>query len=90
MMLLFGWFMFGVSEHSFILKASKKLFLARTKDAKLFKKDPRQNIDVQPLSAKAKKEIDLHRAIKLHAKDNIFLYLSNRFGCCFPSFMWPN
>ena len=44
MMLLFGFFLFSISEHSFILKASKKLFIARTKDAKLFKKDDRQNI----------------------------------------------
>jgi hypothetical protein len=41
MMLLFGFFLFTVSEHSFILKASKKLFIARTKDKNLFKTDDR-------------------------------------------------
>jgi hypothetical protein len=44
MMLLFGFFLFSLSEHSYILKASKKLFIARTKDKNLFKNDDRQNI----------------------------------------------
>jgi hypothetical protein len=53
MMLLFGFFLFGISEHSFILKASKKLFIARTADKDLFLHDPRQDIEVNPLSNKA-------------------------------------
>jgi len=40
-MILLGGLMFPVSEHSFILKASKKLFLARTKDDSTFLEDPR-------------------------------------------------
>ena len=77
-----------VSEHSFILKASKKLFIARTRNPKLFIKDPRQNVEVNALSHKAKEELELHRAIKLHYKDNICLYISNKMGCLFPSFLW--
>ena len=41
MMILFGSFLFPISKHSFILKAAKKLFIARTRDKDLFKKDPR-------------------------------------------------
>ena len=32
----------------------------------------------------------MHRAIKLHYKDNICLYISNILGCLFPSLLWPN
>lgn len=88
MMLLFGFFLFSISEHSYILKASKKLFIARTRNPKLFKGDPRQDINVAALSEKAKEELELHRAIKLHYKDNICLYISNKMGCLFPSCLW--
>ena len=32
MMILFGSFLFPISKHSFVLKAAKKMFIARTKD----------------------------------------------------------
>jgi len=35
-MLSFGFLMYPLSEHSFILKAAKKLFLARTNDHEMF------------------------------------------------------
>jgi len=35
-MVCFGFFLFSVSEHSFVLTASKKLFFARTSDGGLF------------------------------------------------------
>ena len=35
-MLAFGFFMFPISEHSFILLAAKRLFLARTDDQEMF------------------------------------------------------
>jgi hypothetical protein len=89
MMLLFGWILFGVSEHSFVLKAAKKLFLARTKDNNLFKHDPRANTKVAAFSKRAREELDKHRPIKLHLKDNILLYLSNHWSRCFPMSLWP-
>jgi hypothetical protein len=46
MMLLFGFFLFPISEHSYVLKVAKKLFIARTRDPKFFKHDPKQNIEV--------------------------------------------
>jgi hypothetical protein len=36
-MIVFGLFIFPVSEHSFIIKAVKKLYMAKTKNDKLFK-----------------------------------------------------
>jgi hypothetical protein len=38
-MIFLGGIMHPISEHSFILKASNKLFMARTKDDTLFEKD---------------------------------------------------
>jgi hypothetical protein len=35
-MIIFGIFLFPVSEHSFTLKAAKKMFIARTKETGLF------------------------------------------------------
>ena len=35
-MIVFGIFLFPISKHSFIIKATKKLFMARTKDVLLF------------------------------------------------------
>ncbi len=77
MMILFGFFLFGISEHSFILKAAKKFFIARTANKDLFLNDPRQDIDVNPLSSKAQLELEKHRAIKIRLRDSICLYLSN-------------
>jgi hypothetical protein len=52
-MLLLGGIMGPISEHSFLLKASKKLFIARTKDPNIFVHDPNQKLDVLPLTSKA-------------------------------------
>jgi hypothetical protein len=41
MMLLFGFVLFSISEHSYVLKASKKLFIARSRNPNLFKEDSR-------------------------------------------------
>jgi len=52
MMLLFGFFLYPISEHSYVLKVAKKLFIARTRDPKVFKHDPKQNIEVEALTSK--------------------------------------
>ena len=41
MMMIFGFVLFSFSEHSYILKASKKLFIARTRNPNLLKNDTR-------------------------------------------------
>jgi hypothetical protein len=40
-MMLFGFFVYPISEHSYVIKAAKKLFIARTRDGSIFRKDPR-------------------------------------------------
>ena len=52
MMLLFGFIIFPISEHSYVLKVAKKLFIARTRDANFFQDDPKQDIGVKALSPK--------------------------------------
>jgi hypothetical protein len=49
---MFGWMLFPVSEHSFVLKTAKKLFIARTRDPSLLKEDPKQNIEIKSHSKK--------------------------------------
>ena len=44
-LLVFGFFLLPISKHSFILKATKKLFLARTKRDDLFAAAHELNID---------------------------------------------
>lgn len=41
MMILFGVFVYPISEQSFVLKAAKKLFIARTHNPHIFKYDPK-------------------------------------------------
>jgi len=89
-MMLFGFFLFPISEHSYIIKAAKKLFIARTRDGSIFKKDPRQKIKIDALSSKSQKELDLHHAIKLRKKDSLCLLISNQMGCLFPNGLWGN
>ena len=38
-MLLFGFFLYPIAEHSFILQALRRLYKARTKDETIFRKD---------------------------------------------------
>jgi hypothetical protein len=88
MMLLFGFILFEWSEHSFVLKAAKKLFIARTRDEHLFIPDPRVNIEVKAKTKKVQKELDLHRVIKLRFRDRLCLFISLRMGSCFPNICW--
>ena len=89
MMILFGFMIYPYSEHSYVLKVAKKLFIARTHEENLFKMDESKSLNTKGLSPKVQKELDLHRSIKLYKKDNICLFLSNQFGCLFPSKLWP-
>ena len=45
LMLVLGTFLFPISEHSFILKALQKLYLARTRDKQLLELDDQIKID---------------------------------------------
>jgi hypothetical protein len=52
MMILFGFIIFPISQQSYILKAAKKLFLARTSDKNLFKNDPKMQKEIKGYSEK--------------------------------------
>lgn len=89
-MIFLGGIMHPIAHHDFILKASKKLYMARTTDTTLFLNDPKQIAQqrVKPLNAKAKIELEKHKPIKIRFKDNLCLYVANRMGYCFPNMCW--
>ena len=98
----FGLCLLPVSEHLFILGATKQLFLANTEDDSLFleKKHPRISRKTKTpkpppedkltrLSTTRQRSIKKHRYIKLRTRDKVLLYLSNKLGRCFPRSCWP-
>ena len=93
-MLAFGFFLYPIAEHSFNVKASQKLFLARTSDDNLLKKKESKYTKEEnfPESVKSDpsvlKEVRKHRAIALKPHDNILLYLANTLGWFFPPKIW--
>ena len=42
-MILFGFFLYPISEHSFVLQALRRLYKARTTDESLFRKDAQKS-----------------------------------------------
>ena len=95
-MLLFGFLLYPISEHSFILQALRRLYRARTTDGSLFKEEAhhcqkKDNCHSKSKSLQNKEELERlkHRSIKISFKDSLLLYFSNWFSCtCFGSF-WP-
>ena len=93
-MICFGFFLYPIAEHSFTLKATSKLFMARTADDNLFSKKVGKYTDELKMPSSAKndenvmQEIRKHRKIGLKPIDNVLLYLANSFGVCFPSRFW--
>tara|TARA_B110000285_G_C14885805_1_gene496111 strand:- start:518 stop:790 length:273 start_codon:yes stop_codon:yes gene_type:complete len=69
--LSFGWFLFPMSEHSFIMKAAKHLFLARTSNKEIFTKNPhgkhiRLNKFIQSGLLTQSEIYELHKHKKVH------------------------
>ena len=84
-MLVFGFFLFSVSEHSFYLTAISKLFYARTTDEDMFKNKKTSkylNKELIPNSTpkSLKDEILKHRLIDIKLKYWIKLYFAQIFG----------
>lgn len=69
-MICFGFILFPISEFSFILKASKKFYLARTKMNDLFTVNP-------GVLKEYSKDFKNDRYIQLRVGDKFKLYLSN-------------
>ena len=88
-MIVFGFFLFPMSEHSFILRAARLLYFGRTKEQLLL--DNSRNPDKHEKLEKwmntnkytelkcsyLQSEISKHRIIKLTLVDNIKLFFAN-------------
>lgn len=90
-MVVFGFFLYSVSEHSFYLTAFSKLFFARTKDQGMFKTKRSSkylNKDMIPSETpqNLRDEILKHRFIDLKTKYWVKLYITRIFGCPNPFF----
>ena len=94
-MIVFGFFLFPVSEHSFILKAARLLYYARTRDQKLLDKQISEKeeklekfLDASKYTnikcSNLKSELSKHHIIRLTPSDNIKLFISNiiKGFCC--------
>jgi hypothetical protein len=73
--LIFTYFFAPISEFNFILEASKKLFMARTKTDDLFEKEKTKH-QAEFKSTKVENEIKKHRVITISIKDSIYLFFS--------------
>lgn len=90
-MIVFGFFLFPYSEHSYIMQASRTLFFARSKDSSLFdkSKDPdstdkleKYNLDAMTNPSKElSEEMSKHHIIKLSLCDYVSLFFANVFKC---------
>jgi hypothetical protein len=85
-MIFFGFFLYPISEHSFVIKAAKKLFYARTYRDDIFvpKDDPRAEKFIRSniLTNTEVAEVKRHKTVILSIKNNIILYLVRQFEGC--------
>lgn len=98
LMLIFGFFMFPISEHSFYVHAAKLLYFAKTEDSELFtnvekdKKGKGKYLDPAKFPKDlSKEEIDdakKNRAITLSSYDNFMLFVSRLLGMFFCECCW--
>lgn len=90
-MLMFGFFLYPISEHSYVMRATSRLFLARTHEGHLFEKPNDGDKDSKVYAQKMdktllddrqqddetlKKTIRKHRVIKISFLDNLKLYIT--------------
>lgn len=88
---ILGTLLLPLSEFMFNLDMINHLYKARTRDDKMFEKknDECAHIDNKKLSRKTKREIRLHRNIRLSTYDQARLYLVK--NCCgFLTCRWKN
>lgn len=76
-MICFGFMIYPISEHSFYMKAFKKLFIAKTSNEKLFIQKKLKSKQ-QKKDAKNSKTAELgHKAINVTFGDSTKLFLKN-------------
>lgn len=103
-MLMFGFFLYPISEHSYITRATQRLYLARTQDGKLFEKITKDDIDSKEYAQKIdksllqegnedeekfRKNIRKHRVIKISFWDNLKLYITKDWSWEIWGKLWP-
>jgi len=87
-MVIFGIFMFPISEHSFYLKATKSLFLARTNDDQFFRSKKTKGKIKDTHQTSEEEELKQNRTIKVGIPSSIKLFLSRQLGWLFPTRAW--
>ena len=87
LVLLFSFVFLPISEHQFILEATSKLFVARTKSETLFVNQKIKIKEFENVNV-ADAEISKHRLIEISSKDSVYLYFSNKLGSLFPCKAW--
>ena len=93
LMVLFVFIITPVSDHSFWLAASNKLFWAKTRDKNFFRDKHARTVKKEAMKFsrassrripnKVIKELDYHRDIHLYKSDSIKLCLANFFSRCY-------
>ena len=84
-MVMFGFMLHSVSEHSYFLTALNKLFLARTSSPSLFKKTKKGKKHTLPdkfNNSNMKKEVEMHYIISLSLFKSVKLFVLSRFCNC--------
>lgn len=94
-MICLGIFINPVSEHSYIIKASKKIFLARSKNKSLFKLNKKYQdielkrkycgMDPDKIPENLKEQIDMHQHIHIEFWQSLHLFIRNYFTQKFPN-----
>ena len=80
-MFIFGFFLYPISEHSFTLKALKKLYLAKSKDPLLMKSKKKKNLktgDAKNDKTEAQKVVDAAEETKDNPQKPKNIILSTR------------
>lgn len=92
LMLIMGFLLFPISESSYNMMSTKRLFLARTKNGDLFNQGNKDNKISKFLGSKnmpkgikykLKNEIQKHRLIRMTVKDKFCYYMYNQIGFLF-------
>ena len=91
-MIVFGSILYPVSEHSFKLKAARRLFLARTKRRNLFtkqrEKTKKRFIKSGLFNQEEIEELKKHKKIALRTKTNVCLYFQRQLLCLTQTVCW--
>ena len=91
----FGFMLYPFSEHFFILDATKQIFMAKTKDEKMFLPTKKEDYQIDHIQNLMKdrmtlEELKTHRYMKIKLKDKLLLYAKKNLGCTCVRRFWKN